>query len=311
MRLSLFFLLLIIQKNASAQSADVSIPFENFRYQIQGTFLEAKNPTGTAVLIIAGSGPTDRDCNNPQMKSNAYKFLAEHFASKGISSLRYDKLGIGYSTPGIPEKDFVFSDNVKVAEVVYDFLSQQSGVERIVIIGHSEGSLVGMLAAQKIFNNKLYKYISLAGPGYPADEILRTQLKTLPDEMKTSAFSMLDSLKKGLPVTNSIPQRMSIFRPSMNNYLMDWFKYDPCTEIAKLKMPVLVIQGDNDIQVSNDNAEVLAMANKKAKLEMVKDVSHILKIAPRDFQENFKLYNSPDKDIAEAMKQALVDFILE
>ena len=307
-KMTLLLLILFTSFGIFAQSSEVSIPFKNYQYAIKGTFLKAKKSNGTAVLIIAGSGPTDRDCNNPQMQSNAYKFLAEHLASKGVSSLRYDKLGIAASVPGMAEKDFLFSDNAAVAVVVYDFLLQQNGVKRVVILGHSEGSMIGMLVAQKV---DAYKYISLAGPGYPADEILKTQFKSLPDAMKADAFSMMDSLKQGLQISKYNPDLMALFRPSMNNYLIDWFKYDPRKEIAKLKIPVLVIQGDNDIQVSNDNADVLAAANKKAKKVKIKDVSHVLKIAPKDFQENFKSYNSPDKDIDESMKKALVNFILE
>lgn len=315
MRLSLFMLVLFFQTNTYAQSSDVSIPFDNYQYTIKGTFLKAEKPNGTAVLIIAGSGPTDRDCNSPVMKSNAYKYLAEHFASKGISSLRYDKLGIAKSTPGKLEKDFIFSDNVDVAAAVYDFLSQQDGVERIVILGHSEGSLVGMLTTQKV---SPYKFISLAGPGYPADEILKVQLGKLPDEkIKSEAMAMIDTLKMGKPVTKFNKDLFSLFRPGMNNYLMDWFKYDPKKELSKITFyPTLIIQGDNDIQVSVDNANRLVdkkMYVKKYTPQKVilKDVNHVLKIAPKDFQENYKSYNSPDKDIAAGMKKALVEFILE
>jgi pimeloyl-ACP methyl ester carboxylesterase len=302
------FLLILLFSTAQifAQSVDVSIPFDNFQYQIKGTFLKAEKPNGTAVMIIAGSGPTDRDCNNPQMKSNSYKFLGEHFAKNGISSLRYDKLGVAASTPGKDEQDLLFTDNVSVAATVYDFLSQQSGVERIVILGHSEGSLVGMLLAQQV---DAYKYISLAGPAYSADALLKRQLGTLPDSLKTEAFAMLDTLKMGKALTHYNAQLMSLFRPSLNNYLIDWFKYNPQEEIAKLEMPVLVIQGDNDIQVSNDNPKKLAEANKKAKLVMIKDVNHILKKAPRDFNANYETYNSPLVDIDKVLKKAIADFI--
>ncbi len=306
-KMTLLLLLLCSYVMLWSQSVEVSIPFKDYQYVVKGTFLKAPKFNGTVVLIIAGSGPTDRDCNNVQMQSNAYKFLAEHFAQHGISSLRYDKLGIAESTPGIPEEDFIFTNNVEVVVAICDFLKQQNGVERIVILGHSEGSTVGMLAAQKV---EVYKYISLAGPGYPADEVLRKQLKTLPDEMRADAFGILDTLKMGKPVTKFNPQLVSLFRPTMNKYMIDWFRYDPRIEIAKLKMPVLVIQGDNDIQVSVDNADALANANKKARKVLVKDVNHVLKVAPKDFQENYKTYNSPDVDIAERIKKALVDFIL-
>ncbi len=301
--------LLFVSLISFAQSQEISFKYRD--YNIEGTYLKAPRANGTAVLIIAGSGATDRDGNNPMMESNAYKFLVEHLAKRGVSSLRYDKLGIAASaSKDLKESDLLFIDNVDVAEQAYKALEKQKGVKRIVIIGHSEGSTIGMILAQRV---KAYKYVSLAGPGYPANEILNTQFKaSIPaGPLQDVALSYLDSLAMGKSLTGVNPMLASFFRPSMMDYLIDWFKYDPCKEIAKLKIPVLVIQGDNDVQVSNDNAEVLAKANAGAKKVLVKDVNHILKIAPRGRAENIAVYSSPEKDIAEDMRKALVDFVLE
>ena len=301
--------LLFVGLISFAQSQEISFKYKD--YNIEGTYLKAPRANGTAVLIIAGSGATDRDGNNPMMESNAYKFLVEHLAKRGVSSLRYDKLGIAASaSKDLKESDLLFIDNVDVAEQAYKALEKQKGVKRIVIIGHSEGSTVGMILAQRV---KAYKYVSLAGPGYSANEILNTQFKaSIPaGPLQDVALSYLDSLAMGKSLTGVNPMLASFFRPSMMDYLIDWFKYDPRKEIAKLNIPVLVIQGDNDAQVSNDNAEVLAKANAGAKKVLVKEVNHILKIAPRDRAENIAVYNSPEKDIAEDMRKALVDFVLE
>lgn len=304
--LLLFVLFTVIGKS---QSHDVSIPYLGYTYQVKGTMLKAEKPNGTAVLIIAGSGPTDRNCNGIGGESNSYKFLAEHLAKNGYSSLRYDKLGIGESVPGIPEKDLLFYDNVKVAHAVYDFLAQQNGVERIVVIGHSEGSLVGMILSKEV---GAHKFISLAGTAFPANEILNTQFDAISDEeMKTKAKGILKTLKEGKKVEVKDPNLMAIFRPSVQSYMISWFAYDPRVEISMLKMPVLVMQGDNDIQVANENADELAIANPKAKKVMIPNVTHVLKIGPRDREGNIASYGSSNVDIDDGVKKAIVDFLEE
>ncbi len=309
MRWSFLIVLLFFNASLFAQSSDVIIPFKNYQYQVKGTYLKAAKPNGTAVMIIAGSGPTDRNGNGMAGVSNTYKFLAEHLATKGFSSLRYDKLGIGKSVPGIPEKDLLFYDNVKVAHAAYDLLAQQEGVERIVVIGHSEGSLVGMILSKEV---GAHKFISLAGTAFPANEILNTQFDAIPDEqMKIKAKGILKTLKEGKKVEVKDPNLMSIFRPSVQNYMISWFAFDPRVEISMLKMPVLVLQGDNDIQVANDNADELAQANKNAKKVMVPNVTHVLKDGPRDREGNIASYNSQNVDIHEGVKKAVVDFILK
>jgi pimeloyl-ACP methyl ester carboxylesterase len=309
MKLSLIISFFFISIVCSAQSTDVSIPYKGFQYQVKGTFLKAEKPNGTAVLIIAGSGPTDRNCNGLGGESNAYKFLAEHLASKGISSLRYDKLGVGESLPGIPEKQMLFYDNVAVAHAVYDFLSQQDGIEKIVIAGHSEGSLVGMILSEEV---KAHKFISIAGGAFPASDILSTQFKNIPDpEFSQEAIRVLNLLKEGKKIDKMDKRLYSIFRPSIQPYIKSWFAYDPRIEVSQLKMPVLILQGDNDVQVETKNAEELAMANKKAKKVIVTDVTHVLKKGPRDREGNIDSYSSANVDIDDGIKKAITDFILE
>ena len=294
---------------SKSQSTEVTIPFKNFQYQVKGTFLETESPNGTAVLIIAGSGPTDRNGNGMGGESNSYKFLAEHLAKNGVSSLRYDKLGIGQSVPGIPEKDLLFYDNVKVAHAAYDFLSQQDGVERIVVIGHSEGSLVGMILSEEV---KAHKFVSLAGAAFPASDILATQLEAILDEeLKMEALQIVESLKSGDKVEKVNKNLYAVFRPSVQNYMISWFAYDPRVEISQLKMPVLILQGDNDIQVSTENADELAIANKNSKKVIVPNITHVLKDGPHDREGNLDSYNSKKVDIDDTVKKAVLDFILE
>ena len=232
--------------------------------EIEGTLAmpDSKLPV-PVVLIIAGSGPTDRDGNNPVMKNNSLKMLSAELAKKGIASLRYDKRGIAKSQPaGIKEADLRFEMYINDAADWIKLLSQNKKFSQVVVIGHSEGSLIGMVASQ---DPKVAKFISLAGAGQAADQIIREQLKAQPPFVLEQSTPILDELVKGNTVENVPPMLNALFRPSVQPYMISWFKFDPQIEIAKIKKPVLIVQGTTDIQVSVDDAKRLQAAKTDAK----------------------------------------------
>lgn len=151
-------------------------------------------------LIIAGSGPTDRDGNNPMMKNNSLKMLAEALAKNGIASLRYDKRGIGESkASAISESSLVFENYTEDAKSWINFLKQDKRFSQLVIIGHSEGSLIGMIAGAKA-----NKFISIAGAGDSADKIIKTQIASKSNkQIEDMTFPIIDSLKTGNTVKKS------------------------------------------------------------------------------------------------------------
>ncbi|HEX3109606.1 MAG TPA: alpha/beta hydrolase, partial [Thermoanaerobaculia bacterium] len=245
-----------------AQSTDVTAG------AIHGTLLlpaDMSKPV-PVVLIIAGSGPTDRDGNSPALPghNDALKMLATDFAMNGIASLRYDKRGIAESaSAATKESDLRFETYIDDAVAWCNQLHEKR-FSSVVIAGHSEGSLIGMIAAKKC---GAAGFISLEGAGFPAADILRTQLKTrLPEDLNAKSEAILKSLEAGKTVDDTPPQLAALYRPSVQPYLISWFKYDPAKEIAALKMPVLIVQGTTDIQVGMDDAKRLAAANPKAKL---------------------------------------------
>ncbi|MFM8850460.1 MAG: alpha/beta hydrolase [Cytophagales bacterium] len=257
------------------------------------------------VLIIAGSGPTDRDGNNPIMKNNSLKFLAYGLAKQGIASLRYDKRGIGESkTAAKSEADLRFDDFVNDAIDWVGFLKQEKNYSSVWVAGHSEGSLIGMMAAAKADG-----FISIAGVGQSADNVLKDQLRVQPQSVQDVTFSIIDSLKLEMPVKKVSPFLHSLFRPSVQPYLISWFKKDPQTEIKKLRIPILIVQGTNDIQVAVGEANLLAAANANAKLVLVEDMNHILKNAKGNRQENISTYSNPSLPISGKLVQSISDFI--
>jgi alpha-beta hydrolase superfamily lysophospholipase len=275
---------------------------------IEGSLLVPDNQMPVpVVLIIAGSGPTDRNGNNPVMKNNALKMLATALYQKGIASLRYDKRGIGASrAAGINESQLRFENYIQDAIAWVHLLKQSKSFGKVIIVGHSEGSLIGMVAAQE---KSVDQFISLAGAGQPADQLIREQLKSQPAFVLQQASPILDQLVKGETVDSIPPYLNALFRPSVQPYLISWFQYNPQTEIAKLKKPVLIIQGTTDIQVSVNDAKALKAANQSAKLVLIPGMNHILKNAPADRQQNIQTYSQPDLPLNKKLISTMVDFI--
>jgi uncharacterized protein len=276
--------------------------------QIEGTLLLPEPGTSkTVALIIAGSGPTDRDGNNPAMKNNSLKMLAIELNKHGIATLRYDKRAIGNSSnAGLKESDLRFENYVDDARGWVVYLKKELKFNNIVIIGHSEGSLIGMLASQ---NKDVGKFVSIAGIGRPADKILREQLKNHPPAMIMQINAILDELVKGRTVERVPPELNSLFRYSVQPYLISWIKYDPQKEIAKLKIPVLIIQGTTDMQVGIEEAKRLQKALPGAKMAIIEGMNHIMKPAPADRPMNIHTYSQPDLPLQKDLISNIISFI--
>lgn len=238
--------------------------------------------------------------------------MAHQLAENGIASLRFDKRGVGASKKAITkEADLTFDTLVTDVVRWIDYLKSVGRFKEITIAGHSEGSLLGMIAAQKGAD----KYISICGAGFPADQIIKRQMASTPG-IKDSALiiinNILDSLRNGHLVKKYPLYLMSLFRASVQPYLISWFKYDPAKEVEKLHIPILIIQGDNDMQVANDDAEKLHKANSKSKLVIIKDMTHTLRICTsKDRNENLKTYQNASMPLSEKLMNELIEFILK
>lgn len=296
----------VVSTYANTLETIVSVKTENG--ELEGTLLTSeKNSKNHVALIIAGSGPTDRNGNNAQFTNDSLKMLAHALAKEGISSLRYDKRGVGKSKDaGLNESELRFEDYINDAKILVDYLDNQLGFKNIIVIGHSEGSLVGMVASQQ---KNVAKFVSIAGAGQPIDQTIREQLKAQPPGVLEQSTPILDKLSEGKTVDNVPPFLNSLFRPSIQPYMISWFKYNPQKEIAKLNKPVMVIQGNTDIQVSIKDANKLASANKKSQKVIIKKMNHIFKEAPLDTQDNFKTYNQPELPIKSELVQAISQFV--
>lgn len=275
--------------------------------ELHGTLLKPYLKSVPLIVIIQGSGPTDRDGNNPYMSNNSLKFLAQQLFDQGIATIRFDKRGIAKSGLGkMDESKVVFEDSGKDVIAWTEYVKEMGSFSSVTFLGHSEGALHAILTAQ---NYKVDKVISIAGPGYPLGDIINTQLVSQPDVLKQAAAVIIDSLEAGHDVKEINPMLFSLFRPSVQPFLRSWMKYKPTEEIAKLNIPILIIQGDNDIQVSVDNAELLHKASDKSQLVVVPQMNHVLKISGRELSENMASYSDPISPISVELVNHIAKFI--
>ena len=275
---------------------------------LEGTLLLPESEMAVpVVLIIAGSGPTDRDGNNSLMKNNCLKLLAQGLFENGIASLRYDKRGIGASKlPPDQVSATRFEDFIADAKSWIGYLQTLEEISEIHVLGHSQGSLVGMMAAQ---DTEVAQFISVAGLGLTVDTVLREQLKAQPPVLQEQADIILDSLAQGHDVNSIHPMLVSLFNSGNQPFLRSYMQYHPQVEIAKLKQPVLVVNGTTDIQVGVDQAKQLVAASTNARLFIVDEMNHVLKDAGADRNKNLKTYYNPDLPLSPKLVPELVDFI--
>jgi alpha-beta hydrolase superfamily lysophospholipase len=309
MKLSRWLFTLVLPALLSAAEA---VKVDTGTGALSGTIeLPASKPPYAIVLIVAGSGPTDRDGNNPLLpgRNDSLKMIADHLAARGIASLRYDKRAIGQSkSAGMKEEDLRFETYVDDAVRWGEYLRKDPRFRALVIAGHSEGSLIGMIAAQKLRANG---FISIAGAGLPGGQLILKQFRSPgipPDQMK-SVENIVKSLEEGRK-PESVPAGLfALFHPSVQPYLISWFKYDPAREIANLKMPVLILQGTTDIQVSVDDAKLLAAGDPAAKLVLIDGMNHVLKEAPTDRKKNIASYSDPSLPVVPKVLDEMVALI--
>lgn len=296
-----------------AQTHEENVVLKQNKGVLDGTLLMPNSTKKVpVVLIVAGSGPTDRNGNSSlNVTAKSYQLLAEGLANNGIASLRYDKRGVGKSASSMmKESDLTFETYIQDVQQWIDTLKKSNRFSKITVLGHSEGSLLSMVAVQK---SPVEGYISLAGPARGIDEILNEQIaqQPLPDSVKNEVKRNLDKLKKGetLPKLMQNMAIIMLFRPSIQPYMISWLKYVPSEEIKKVKAKTFIIQGTTDIQVNENEGKLLAAAQPKAKLLLINGMNHVLKDAPADRAENIKTYTNSDLPLSKGMVEAVVKFV--
>ena len=276
---------------------------------LKGTLIAPLNSKEFPIVLIqAGSGPTDRNGNSPfGLKANSYRLLAEALASQNIGTLLTDKRGIAESAPaGKDEADLKFSDYADDMVLWVKQLKKEKKSNRIFLAGHSEGSLIAMLAATKV---KVRGYISLSGAGESIDKILVWQVQQQSPPLAHALDSLLLRLRTQKKIDTIPPGLYALLRPSVQPYMSSWMQQDPCSLIKKIKVPIFIIQGSHDIQVEVSQFEKLKACKPSAQFLLIDGMNHILKAAPKDRTKNAATYNNNALPLMPGLAVAVGTFI--
>lgn len=273
---------------------------------IDGTLLSPKTiEKPSLAILIAGSGPTNRNGNQNFLKNNSLKKLAEELSNNNIATFRYDKRIVKQIRQGKVDKDIMFDDFVSDAAAVIDYFKEKELFSKIYVIGHSQGSLVGMLAAK----DRADGFISIAGAGNNIGDVLIEQVTMMAPKLGEETKRIVAELKDGNTTTDYPEALASLFSTDLQPFMINWMKYNPTDVIKELKMPILIINGNKDLQVSENEAKLLKEANENATLFIIENMNHVLFEIKGDDLENSKSYNESFRPISKKLITNIIEFI--
>lgn len=311
--LRMLFTLALSAAASAAAPEDIRIPAE--QGELAGTYI-APATGKDIVLILPGSGPTDRDGNNPMgVRAASYRLLAEALAQQGIGSIRADKRGLFGSTTAGDANAVTIDLYAEDARRWISAIRQRSGRPCIWVAGHSEGGLTALtLGAAARPSGEICGIITLSTFGRPLGDVLRTQLaQAVPDPaLRQQANDAVAALEAGRSVdAATMPLGLrGLFAPQVQNFLKDMMQRNPVALAHSITLPMLIMQGDNDMQITVADAQALHQGNPASQLALLPEVSHVLKRAPaNDRAANLATYGDPDLPLAPGVTETIVRFI--
>lgn len=281
---------------------------------LKGTLLTPNSKPTAVVLIVPGSGPTDRDGNNPLgVNASPYRLLAEGLTAKGFTTLRIDKRGMFASARAVEDANAVMiADYVEDVRSWAKVLRGHMHTPCIWVLGHSEGGLVALASAQE---EDVCGVVLIATPGRPMGEVLRRQLTANPENemLLKSALPIIDALEhqRRVDTTNMHPALQNLFNPAVQGFLINSFSYNPSQLISTISKPVLVLQGQRDLQVEETDARLLKAANPQASLVLLPNMNHVMKeVASDDRKANIASYIESESPLAPGLIDSIEHFLL-
>jgi pimeloyl-ACP methyl ester carboxylesterase len=276
---------------------------------LAGTWLAPHLAPVVTVLIVAGSGPTDRDGNNAHgLATDTYRHLAESLLENVVASLRYDKRGVAGSRALVTSEAALRADDFAGdVSVLLAWLRKKMGVGNIVVFGHSEGGLFALMAEAHAD-----ALVLACMPGRPLCEVLRGQLSPprLSADLAAEAVHALGRLEAGEEGFAVDPRLAAVLRPSVQPYLRSLLAFDPAAALAATVRPALLISGGADVQVGAGDHVRLAAARPDAQTLVLPNMTHTLKAAPKRRDDGFETYIDPRMPLASGLVEATTAFVL-
>jgi len=307
MILRFFTLLFLCHSILFAQDSNAIEQELSINKNVDGILLTPKTEQPPLVIILSGSGPNDRNGNSNVVKGNLLKKLAEELATYGIASYRYDKRSSKYIKERSKEiNNITFKMFIDDATASIDYFKSKNLFSKIYVLGHSQGSLIGMIAAK----DKADGFISISGPSESIDKTIIKQVNASAPMFTPKTKELFDILRSGQTTDDYPPALASIFNKPTQPFIAEWMQYDPVIEVEKLSIPILVINGTNDFQVSEDNAKNIHVAGNNSKLVLIENMNHALVIYEgKDTLGNMKSYNEIKRSLSAELIKTLVSFI--
>ena len=281
----------------------------NDSIQLPGTLkFQAELKQQPLVIYIQGSGDPDRNGNQPAFNVNSdyINQLGNALAEQNIAFYSFDKRNVTKTNLKFLKQKYLFSDLATDVTKVIDAFKDDNRFSSITLIGHSQGSLVAMLA----LNSHVDKFVSLAGLSDTVDKAFVRQITNQSNELGDVAKQHIEELKTTGDIKEINPYLVSLFAKANHEFLIDYFKYNPSEEIKKINLPILILNGTKDIQVPIDDAKILHEANPKSKLVLIEDMNHVLKTIEKD-EDNLKSYYTPDYPLSLELITLITEFVKE
>ncbi len=301
--------LFIISITFSQNIVHQDIFLKNDSIILPGTLSYNKTLKPQPLVIFAhGSGTINRDGNQlPFSTPNYIKQLSEALTNSNIAFYRYDKRNATKANLKFLIKGMSFDELTNDLKIAINQFKDDKRFSSITLIGHSQGSLVAMLATSKYIN----KFISLAGPAISIDKVLVKQITNqLGTETGKILKNHLEELKQTGTIKNINPTLQGLLHPSNQKFLKTWGEYNPTAELKKLTIPTLIINGTKDLQVTPDDAKLLYESALNAQLKIIDKMNHVLKTIYYN-DNNLKSYTSSEFKISQELVNVITEFILQ
>jgi pimeloyl-ACP methyl ester carboxylesterase len=314
MKKTLLAILLLPLISLGQKTIVEELSLKNGEISLPGTLTIPAVEKPPLLIFVHGSGNVDRNGNQgAAIKANYINQLADSLNRKGIAFYRYDKRT---SNP----QNFTFLEGITIQDFVSDVsiaisnFKDDTRFKSIHLIGHSQGSLIAMLAADE----NIKSYISIAGPGESIDKTLVTQISKQNSQIGEVAKQHVEELKETDTILSVNPFLIQLFAPQNQKFLKSWIQLNPIEEIKKIEIPTLIVQGGSDLQVTKEDASKLANARNTAIIKsedkitvtLIQNMNHVLKTVKNSI-ENQNSYTSPDFPLSKKLVESISEFIFK